>query len=369
MRRLRALARRLAGSTVACAAFIAWGASAAYAASATTTATAPAMASSAYQSPVPPAARRGTEQTLLTFPEWYLVHSPAEYARIVRTEPSHAFPFIAQIGQLWSSYATVTREQLHDNYPMNPGYHVMIWVIASSTTVEYALRSIYENTIGRASWLLSGRTLTDEDRYGAQAAQEYVDFIRQQPWYLFDFGTRLRHLWTDVPMWGPGLVRKWERRYALTTEYMVKAAYGKLIEKATRATYTPALMTTDAVADRLPDNWSAPAHVSVLARLPDGRALLSLPRYFDFRLAATSLAQQGIHLTDIAGNTSVILVTVWIKDGTALPPGSGRVLFEQPLTTPAQTHRVALLMPVSGLSAFLAAATANGLVTEHVYDY
>ncbi|MFM0076154.1 hypothetical protein PQQ86_33890 [Paraburkholderia sediminicola] len=40
----------------------------------------------------------------------------------------------------------------------------------------------------------------DEDRYGAQAAQEYVDFIRQEPWYLFDFGARLRHLWSDVPM-------------------------------------------------------------------------------------------------------------------------------------------------------------------------
>lgn len=371
MRRLQVLSRRL----VCGAAFVVSTGFAPLAFASSTDAAVPVVASggvastAAYQSAVPLAARRGTEQTLLTFPEWYLVHSPAEYARIVRTEPSHAFPFIAQIGQLWSSYATVTREQMHDNYPLNPGYHVMIWVIASSTTVEYALRSMYENTLGRASWLLSGRTLTDEDRYGAQAAQEYVDFIRQEPWYLFDFGARLRHLWTDVPMWGPGLVRKWERRYALTTEYAVKAAYGKLIEKATRATYTPALMTTDVVVDHLPDTWSAPEHVSVLARLPDGRAVLSLPRYFDFRLAATSLAQQGIHLTDIAGNTSVILVSVWVKDGAALPPGSGRVLFEQPLTTPAQTRRVALLMPVGGLSAFLAAAAGNGIVTEHVYDY
>jgi hypothetical protein len=325
--------------------------------------------SASYQSPVPSADRRGTEQTLLTFPEWYLVHSPAEYARIVQRAPSHDFPFIDQIGQLWSSYATVTREQMRDNYPLNPGYHVMIWVIASSTTVEYALRSLYENTVGRASWLLGGKKLTDEDRFGAQAAQEYVDFIRQEPWYLFDFGARLHHLWSDVPMWGPGLVRKWERRYALTTEYAIKAVYGKLIEKATRAAYTPALMTTDVVVDRLPDGWSAPDHVSVLARLPDGRALLTLPRYFDFRIAATALAQQGIRLTDIAGNTSVILVTVWVKDGDTLPANSGRILFEQPLTLPANTRRVALLMPVRGLSDFLAAAGKNGLVTEHVYDY
>ncbi|SOE96563.1 hypothetical protein SAMN05414139_09530 [Burkholderia sp. D7] len=322
-----------------------------------------------YQSAVPSADRRGTEQTLLTFPEWYLVHSPAEYARIVQHAPSHDFPFLDQIGQLWSSYAIVTREQMHDNYPLNPSYHVMIWVIASSTTVEYALRSLYENTVGRASWLLGGKKLTDEDRYGARAAQEYVDFIRQEPWYLFDFSARLHHLWSDVPAWGPGLVRKWERRYALTTEYAIKAVYGKLIEQATRAAYTPALMTTDVVVDHLPDGWSAPAHVSVLARLPDGQALLALPRYFDFRLAVTALAQQGIRLTDIAGNTSEILVTVWVKDGAPLPAGSGHMLFEQPLTVPADTRRVALLIPVRSLSDFLAAARKNSLVTEHVYDY
>jgi hypothetical protein len=329
----------------------------------------PGAPDTSYQSPVPAADRRSAEQTLLTFPEWYLVHSPAEYARMVQTGPSHDFPFLAQIAQLWTSYAAVTREQMRESYPLNPGYHVMIWVIASSTTVEYALRSIYENTVGRASWLLGGKKLTDEDRYGAQAAQEYVDFIRQEPWYLFDFSARLRHLWRDVPMWGPGLMRKWERRYALTTEYAIKAVYGKLIEKATRAAYTPALMTTDVVVDHLPGGWSAPAHVSVLARLPDGRALLALPRYFDFRLAATALTQQGIHLTDIAGNTSEILVTLWMKDDATLPAGSGRILFEQPLTMPAHTRRVALLIPVRSLSDFLAEAGKDGLVTEHVYDY
>jgi hypothetical protein len=326
-------------------------------------------ATGADDSLVPPDARRGTEQTLLTFPEWYLVHSPAEYARIVRRAPAHAFPFLDQVAQLWSAYAAVTAEQMRDHYPLNPGYHVMIWVIATSTTVEYALRSLYENTVGRAGWLLGGERLTDEDRYGARAAQAYVDFIRQEPWYLFDFAGTLRHLWTDVPLWGPGVVRKWERRYALTTEYAAKAVYGKLIEKATRAAYTPALMTTEVVVDRLPADGALPPRVSVLRRWPDGRALLSLPRYFDFRLAATALARQGVRFVDIAGNTSIILVTVWAPRDATPPAGHGRVLFEQPLTDPAGMRRLGLLVPVNELSAFLAAAPALGLVPEHVYDY
>jgi hypothetical protein len=321
--------------------------------------------------PVPPEARRDTEQTLLTFPEWYLVHSPAEYARIVEQKPAHAFPFMAQTAQLWSSYLAVTKEQVRARYPLNPGYHVMILVIATSTTVEYTLRAVYENTVGRVSWLLDGARLTDEDRYAAKASQDYVDFIRQEPWYLFDFWSRLKHLWTDVPLFGPGLVRKWERRYELTTEYAVKALYGKLIEHATRATYTPALMTTDVVVDRLPEGWVPPARVSVRQRLPDGRVLLSLPRYFDFRIAATALALQNIRIDNIAGNgiSAPILVTVWARNDTKLPPGYGRVLFEQPLTLPTETRRIAIMMPVGRLSTFLAQAPAMGLTVEHVYDY
>jgi hypothetical protein len=167
----------------------------------------------AAESPVAPDQRRGVEQTFLTFPEWFLVHSPAEYATYTAMHPPHGFPFIGHTRQIWSSYASVTREQLHDHYPLNPGYHVMIGVIAGSTTAEYALRWAYENTIGRLSWALSDG-LTDEDKYGAAAAQEYVDFIRKEPWYLFDFSARLKGLWSGTPASGPSLVRKWERRYA-----------------------------------------------------------------------------------------------------------------------------------------------------------
>jgi hypothetical protein len=57
------------------------------------------------ESPIPVDQRRGVEQTFLTFPEWYLVHSPAEYATFVAQHPPHDFPFMGRAGQLWSSYA------------------------------------------------------------------------------------------------------------------------------------------------------------------------------------------------------------------------------------------------------------------------
>lgn len=328
-----------------------------------------ALAENTPTSAVPVADQRSAEQTLLTVPEWFLVHSPAEYARTIAAKPSHDFPFLTHIGQLWSAYWAVTREQIAGSYPANLGYHVMIGVLSVSTTVEYGLRSAYENTVGRLGWVFGGGQQTEEDRYAAVNAQAYVDFIRQEPWYLFDFKARLVGLWRDVPMTGPGMVRKWERRYALTSEYFVKMAYGKLIEVATRSAYTPALMTTDVVVDQVPAGWVAPGNVKVLTSLSDGRALLAMPRYFDFRIAATQLAEQGVHLVDVAGNSGLILVTVWAPQGRAIAPELGRVLYTQSIQNPPNTQRVALLMPVGKLSGFLAGASGNGLVVEHVHDY
>ena len=321
-----------------------------------------------YESPVPPEQRRSVEQTFLTYPEWFLVHSPAEYAAMVADRPAHEFPFVRHIGQLWSSYAAVTAEQRRRQYPANVGYHVMIGVISTSTTAEYAIRSGYENTVGRISWATASG-LTPEDRYGAVAAQDYVDFIRKQPWYLYDFKGRLAGLWTGVPALGPDMIRKWERRFALSTEYLVKGVYGKAIELATRAAYEPALLTTEVVAEREPPEPPAGSGIRVLRSLDDGRALLELPRYDAFLPAARWLAEHDVRLVDVAGNTSVILVTAWTASERRFEAGEARLLFEQPVITRPGRKRVALVLPVARLSDFLAGAAGQDIEVEHIYDY
>jgi hypothetical protein len=323
----------------------------------------------ANDSPIAPDQRRSVEQTILTYPEWFLVHSPAEYARFVREHPAHGFPFLGHTAQIWSSYASVTREQIRADYPSNLGYHVMICVIAGSTSVEYMLRAVYENTIGRVSWATSSGKLTAEDKYGAKVAQDYVDFIRKEPWYLYDFSSKLKGLWSSTPASGPDMIRKWERRYALTTEYLIKAAYGKVIEIATRSAYDPALMTTQVVANHPPESFDAASPAKVLRTLPDGRAVMELPRYFDFRIAATKLADEGVELLDIAGNDTVILVTAIADAEVKVAPPDSRVLFEQPILTQPGRKRTAVVVPVAGLSRFLLAARRDGIEVEHVYDY
>jgi len=308
--------------------------------------------------------RRGAEQTFLTFPEWFLVHSPAEYAEFVRAQPPSEFPWFGHIGQFWSSYAAVTRATA--DQPLNAGYHVMILVIGISTTVEYALRAAYETVIGRLSALVMPPGMTAEDRYGARVAQAYVDFIRVRPWYEFDFFGALVGLWRDTPVWGPGPLRKWERRYALGTEYAVKAIYGWLIGLGTAASYEAARPDTVVLLDRLPPSVTELRALHVLAPAPGGQALVALPRYAAFRDVAIALARGGANFVEIAGNRGPILISLRVPQRWSASPEQTRVLFAQPILTQPGTKRVALIVPVAALARVL---RALGAQVEHIYDY
>ena len=97
---------------------------------------------------------------------------------------------------------------------------------------------MYENTIGRLSELDMPRGGTDEDRYAAQVAKRYVDLIEQRGWYEFGFADALKGLWSLLPVSGPGPIRKWERRFALSAEYGIKAVYATLIGFGTQSAYS-----------------------------------------------------------------------------------------------------------------------------------
>ncbi|MEO8299669.1 MAG: hypothetical protein ABI574_17880 [Burkholderiales bacterium] len=313
--------------------------------------------------------RRTPDQTFLTFPEWYLVHSPAEYAQYLATaqHPS-AFPLFAHIGQFWQSYAAVNRELAP--YPFNGGYHLMVMVIGTSTTVEYALKGAYEHTVGRLAEATRSGALVAEERFAGRYAQSYVDFIRVDPWYLYDFWGQLKQLWQDVPLRGPDLLRRWERRFALSSELLVKAGYGRLIKLGTQTIYDAPKPTTAVVLNKAPTaDTKHPELVLLDAVRPDGSVLATVPRYEGFTTTSRWLAAQGVDFVEIAGNRGDVLVSLLVP--TAWRPGSERLLFEQPLLTQPGRKRVAIAVPVAALAATLrqAAAQPGTVVVEHVYDF
>jgi hypothetical protein len=223
----------------------------------------------------------------------------------------------------------------------------MIWVIGVSTTVEYSMKACYETIVGRITD--TRQPVTAEDQFNAVYTQDYVDFINDRPWYEFDFKSRLKGLWKNTSMTGPHFFRKWERKYILTSELLVKFIYGKLIGIGTKQVYGAALPTT--------------------AVILNDDSLHYLPRYNRFAAAALELAQQGHSFKEIAGNNSAILLTVWVPADHAGSFDHAQVVFTQGISSFPSMKRVALATPVPLLNQVLLELEKEHIKVEHVFDF
>lgn len=314
-----------------------------------------------------PGYARPFNQTFLTHPEWTLVYISDAYAAWLRTRPAHDYPYAAAVGQFWRAYGDANRLTKGD--PLNAGYHVMLLVIGTSTAVEYALKSLYENTIGRFTAWTAGGTRVPEEEIAFAVADDYARFIHVTPWYDYDFTAALGRLWRETPLWGSAPLRRWERKGILTLEFAVKAVYGALIRAGTRTAYDPEAAEVQLVLRSATLPLAAP--LRVVDTLPGARLLVAVPRYDRFREALTALAARDTSavVEAISGNEAIFVTgtapVAWRGGGRY-----GRVASAYVEPDAPDRQRVSLTVPVDRLLAMLRRADAEGQFRpDHLYDF
>lgn len=314
-----------------------------------------------------PRYQRDEDATYLTFPEWYLVFQPQEYAQYLATGRPSGFPYGRSIAQMWGGYTEVygvTRQ----HYRFNPGYNLMLVVICSSSTVEFAIKGVYENTVGRAFEWTAGGATTPEDAFAAQVAREYGDFIPNWPWFEFPFGRKFKELWTAHDLFGPHFLRKGERKLFLSLEYGLKSLYAGVIRSASRSVYGVADTEVYAMVQNLSDTARGRKGVRTVQDLGGNRWIITVPHYQGFTDTVPLLAHDGVQFEEIAGNDEIML-TLIAPAGWRYDLGAGKPLFTMTLLTGSAAQRVAVQVPVRALGDVLREMQAKGLRVEHLFDY
>jgi len=176
----------------------------------------------------------------------------------------------------------------------------MILTIGLSTTVEYGIKYLYGKSISQFFALTQSDTRVSEQDYGAKVAQEYVDFIKEKPWYKFDFASKFKGIYTKNDFFGKNFLRKMERKEALSLEYGAKYIYAKLIKYLTETGY---------------DTASDVTYVSLVKN----KQVIDkeFPRYDKFKNVSLQYIQKGYSFKSIAGNdanTSILYSLVGDKN-------------------------------------------------------
>ncbi len=298
--------------------------------------------------------QRAESRTLLTYPEWHIVHAYDDYARVIRDGDPHDFGFIRAIFGFWTSLCPLTRQAAAMG-GVTGETKATIYTIGVSFTAEMLAKALYEETLGRVATWLRGSTRASLDELSAQQAENYARFLQQTPWYKWDFAADAEALAAGA---GPG-IRDWERRAALGLEYKGKAAYAGVIARAVESAGAVQLRLRSVVTGLDASSLGNIEGVTVAGAVPEG-IVIETDRYRVFTRVAERLAAAGVNFVEIAGNDEILFTA--ISDASM---AEGEVY-----SFPRQGYgdfRHLILVPVSGLADRLRAL--DGLSLEHVHDY
>jgi hypothetical protein len=225
-----------------------------------------------------------------------------------------------------------------------------------------ALKAGYEETLGRLFALARGPEKTPQDSQALAMALDYSAFLRQMPWYRYDFDKANRALWA-APLSHP--VRGWERRLALGGEWKAKTYYAGAIGAAVAATGEAKLVIRSVVAGLSADDLKTIANVAVVSENADG-VTIETPRYDIFTHVLAAIAAKGGLVREIAGNDD-IMVSVDSAPGVDYA-GPGEVVTRMKRDGFAG-ERLLVSVKVSELQALFQAYPIGDPGVEHGFDY
>ena len=305
----------------------------------------------AYTPILPPESQRPEARTLLTWPEWQIVHAYEDYAKVITTDDPHDYAYLPEIVSFWSSLCTLSKASgPQGGVPFDS--KTMLYTIGASFTLELGLKATYEETLGRLATLIRGAERAELDDLTATMATDYAAFLYQVPWYRWDFS---RDAATLSATTAAGF-RNWERRTAIGLEFRGKAAYAGMIATAVAATGFDALTMRSVVTGLSAADLAAIVGVTVIRTRPEG-VEIETARYQTFTDLARILAAKGARFVEIAGNDDILYTAL---SAAPTEPGALMDMKRQGFSDFRHLH----LVKVSDLHAAL---LAGGV--EHIHDY
>jgi hypothetical protein len=276
------------------------------------------------------------------------------------------FNYLGHIFGFWRSFCTINRAVPATE--SRTEVKTMIYIIGVSYSIEYAIKGLYENTIGRVFEWIRGEKRTPQDDYARAVLQDYAAFLYTIPWYKYPFRDKLNGFMAiSTPT--PSTARTIERGFALGSEYFIKIGYAALIQKALDASNDDEPRDIMFVVGTLPPEvLAAEPRIKPIRALSPQWQLVQTPRYKDFTEIVLGLLDRGIPLAEIAGNRE-IMVTVIAPDAAKLDVKDATELFSLELDAKPGFRRAGLKARIDRLVEIAKDLKARGASIEHFYDY
>ncbi len=339
---------------------------------------------------------RPKEGTFATWIEWGNVRSSKQYAQFIQTHHAYAFDYIGHIRQHWQHFSNYIAESRNhgvsfaslvfsSNFAMN-------MFILLSAAIQYSIGQLTAlPSMGIARWRHGSNwrsiaNLTDLEKLEAKIEKEYSDFIDHTPFYMFDYLSKIKDVWTTVihstehwttktanifnaSIWSLGLLVKASVaapvRAIFTSETALEPDTIKILIKDRSNALNKVIERWEQEKDH---KYEAHQKIEIIYSTPDGYKLVSVPRYRPFTSICSYLAETTtLDLLEV-GSQQEISIDVLLKKSEPTPeiPGA-RIVYEMDrLQDPEEKRYVTYHVAVRALQSFERAIGSNRI--EYIHE-
>ena len=201
----------------------------------------------------------------------------------------------------WSSLCKLSKKiDAHGGFPSQT--KLMIYTIGVSFSLEFILKALYEESIGRIFVLTRGSSSAPLDVISAKQARSYAEFLRQTPWYKWDFQKDKEELKSKQT----NQLRDRERAFALGLEFGAKASYAKIIANAVQNIGYDNLKLRIIVKGLSEEKLEAFPEIRIIQIRTSGIEI-ETPRYRRLTKILVLMANMGADFVEIAGNDDIMI--------------------------------------------------------------
>ena len=211
----------------------------------------------------------------------------------------------------------------------------MIYVIGVSYSIEYAIKGLYENTIGRVfEWIRGEQAHARRTIYARAVLQDYAAFLYTVPWYKYPFRDKLNGFMAiSTPT--PSTARTIERGFALRQRICRQDRLRRADPEGARC-HQRRRAARHHVRGRRPCRrtcWRASRASSRSARSRRQWQLVQTPRYKDFTDIVLGLLDRGIAIAEIAGNREILVTVMRPRSVKPIVKDATRAVLARPRRT------------------------------------
>ena len=250
--------------------------------------------------------------TYLNLPYWSEVFIKEEFFKYIEDNKTITFSYWDSIKIYWMYYLLVYKSNKH----INLKYHFILFFNAIFFTSQYLIKYIYNKTIGKVR-NKSAFNKSENENLISMILQEYIDFIKNNSWYEFDFLSRLKayYKFSRKSKSSKNFVEI-EKVIFLTLSFSIKQMIAKIIKIVNSINYSQINPLTVIELDSIPEEFKTILEIVNIGKYQKNY-LLGLPKYKGLKFYFEMLSEDNI-LYSIAGNKGSIVVSCLFKDSNKI---------------------------------------------------